>query len=208
MGVQVYSETVNYYFLCSSSAGEEIIFWKRAEERELLRDAAARRSISNQVKTREYDFRISQLKALRDVIIKYDGALKDALWEDLHKSPEEVYLTEISIVLQELNFHIKHLGKWMKPEKVKTPVHLWPSRSRIVPEPLGSALIIAPWNYPFQLLINPLVGALSAGCTACTQALALCPPHFTGYGRDDCRSLSSGTCYSLSGRPGGKHSSP
>ncbi len=117
-------------------------------------------------KTREYDFRISQLKALRDVIIKYDGALKDALWEDLHKSPEEVYLTEISIVLQELNFHIKHLGKWMKPEKVKTPVHLWPSRSRIVPEPLGSALIIAPWNYPFQLLINPLVGALSAGCTA------------------------------------------
>ncbi|MDC7240944.1 MAG: aldehyde dehydrogenase [Spirochaetales bacterium] len=116
--------------------------------------------------TRDYNFRVRQLKKLRDVIIKYDPAIKDALRKDLHKSPEEVYLTEISIVLQELNYHIRHLKKWMRTEKVKTPVHLWPSKSRIVSEPLGSSLIIAPWNYPFQLLINPLVGALSAGCTA------------------------------------------
>jgi aldehyde dehydrogenase (NAD+) len=90
--------------------------------------------------------------------------IEAALWEDLHKSPEETYLTEISIVTKEIDNHIKHLKKWTRPRRVPTPLHLLPSSSRIVYEPLGKALIVAPWNYPFQLLMNPLVGSISAGC--------------------------------------------
>ncbi|MDR3245878.1 MAG: aldehyde dehydrogenase [Prevotellaceae bacterium] len=116
--------------------------------------------------TKDVKFRLQQLKKFKSAILKYETKITDALWDDLHKSPEEVYLTEISIVLQEVNNHIKHLKKWAKPQNVATPLHLLPSKSRIMYEPLGLALIIAPWNYPFQLLMNPLVGAISAGCCA------------------------------------------
>tara|TARA_R110002050_G_scaffold225086_2_gene360954 strand:- start:233 stop:1441 length:1209 start_codon:yes stop_codon:yes gene_type:complete len=81
----------------------------------------------------------------------------------LHKSPEESYLTEISIVTGEIDNHIKHLKKWAKPKRVSTPLHLLPSSSKIIYEPLGLSLIVAPWNYLFQLLINSLVGSISAG---------------------------------------------
>jgi aldehyde dehydrogenase (NAD+) len=117
-------------------------------------------------RTKNVDFRLQQLKKLKSAILKYEAKITGALWNDLHKSPEEVYLTEISIVLQEINSHIKHLKKWAKPQRVATPVHLLPSKSRIIYEPLGVALIISPWNYPFQLLMNPLIGAVSAGCCA------------------------------------------
>ncbi len=115
-------------------------------------------------KTKEVNFRLKQLRKLKKAIIQNKKKLEDALWQDLHKSPEEAYLTEISIVTQEINNHIKHLKKWAKPKKISTPVHLLPSSSKIIYEPLGIALIVAPWNYPFQLLINSLVGAISSGC--------------------------------------------
>ncbi len=111
-------------------------------------------------------FRRRQLQALRDAILEWERPLAEALWEDLHKSYEEAYMTELSIVLGEIENHIRHLGRWMAPERVATPLKMFPSRSRVVSEPLGSALIVAPWNYPVQLLLNPLVGAISAGCTA------------------------------------------
>lgn len=117
-------------------------------------------------KTKDIDFRIASLRKFREAILTYEGRIVDALWEDLHKSNEESYLTEISIVLSEIDFHISNLRKWSRSKKVSTPLHLMPSSSRIYYEPLGVALIIAPWNYPFQLLMNPLVGALSAGCCA------------------------------------------
>jgi aldehyde dehydrogenase (NAD+) len=116
--------------------------------------------------TKDVEFRIRQLKKFRATIRQFEKRLYDALWADLHKSPEEAFLTEISIVLLEINNHIKHLRKWAKPKRVATPLHLLPSSSRILYEPLGVSLIIAPWNYPFQLLMNPLVGAISAGCCA------------------------------------------
>ena len=116
--------------------------------------------------TKNIDFRIKQLKILKSTIIKFEEKISSALYEDLHKSKEEAYLTEISIVLQEINNHIRHLRSWAKPEKVRTPWHLLPSAGKIIYEPLGLALIIAPWNYPFQLLFNPLIGAVSAGCCA------------------------------------------
>lgn len=115
-------------------------------------------------KSMDVGFRINQLKTLKSSIKKYQNQIEEALWLDLHKSPEEAYLTEISIVLNEINHHIKNLRKWAKPKKVPTPIHLFPSKSKIIFEPLGISLIIAPWNYPFQLLINTLVGSISAGC--------------------------------------------
>jgi len=116
--------------------------------------------------TRSYHFRIEQLKRFKSAILKYEKRIAEALWDDLHKSYEEAFLTEMSLVTQEIDNHIAHLSGWLKPKKVSTPIHLQPSSSYILTEPLGVALIIAPWNYPFQLLMNPLVGAISAGCCA------------------------------------------
>ena len=112
------------------------------------------------------EFRREQLKKLLEALKKWEKALCDALWSDLHKSAEEAILTELSIVSGEVKNHIKHLKGWMRRESRPTPLKMTPSRSRIVSEPLGNALIISPWNYPVQLLLNPLVGAISAGCTA------------------------------------------
>lgn len=117
-------------------------------------------------KTKSLRFRLDQLKKLKKAIKKYQVELQDALWTDLHKSNEEAYITEISIVNQEIDYHIKHLNGWMRPKRVRTPLHLLPSSSKITYEPLGVSLIFAPWNYPFQLLINALVGSISAGCCA------------------------------------------
>ena len=110
--------------------------------------------------------RKANLKALEKAVLKWEKPLCDALWSDLHKSYEEAYLTEISILLGELRTHIRKIGKWTKPVRKPTPLKMFPSRSRILSEPLGTALIISPWNYPVQLLLTPLVGAISAGCTA------------------------------------------
>lgn len=115
-------------------------------------------------KTKPIAFRKQQLLALKEAIRQNEEKIQQALWQDLHKSPEESYLTEISIVLSEVDNHIRHLKKWSRPKRVSTPVHLMFSKSRIIYEPLGVALVVAPWNYPFQLLFNPLIGAISAGC--------------------------------------------
>ena len=116
--------------------------------------------------TKSLKFRLENLSRLKKAIIKYETRITEALWTDLHKSYEEAYLTEISIVVQEIDKHINHLKRWARPKRVPTPLHLLPSKSRIIYEPLGIALILAPWNYPFQLLMNPLVGAISSGCCA------------------------------------------
>lgn len=111
-------------------------------------------------------FRLEQLQRLKQCIEKYEQQISKALYQDLRKSSQESYLTEISIVLQELNLHIKRLKTWTRSRIVRTPLHLFPSTSKMTYQPLGIALIIAPWNYPFQLLMNPLIGAISAGCCA------------------------------------------
>ena len=121
-------------------------------------------------------FRRTMLRRLDQALGQWERRLCDALWEDLHKSPEEAVLTELSIVRGEVRNHLRHLGRWMRPERRPTPLKLQPSTSRILSEPLGTALIIAPWNYPMQLLLNPLVGAISAGCTA-----VLKPSPYTPY---------------------------
>ena len=114
--------------------------------------------------TKAINFRLAQLRKLKKVILQNQQKIEQALWKDLHKSPEEAYLTEISIVTGEIDNHIKQLKKWAKPKRVSTPIHLLPSSSKIIYEPLGVALIVSPWNYPFQLVFNSLVGAISSGC--------------------------------------------
>lgn len=116
--------------------------------------------------TLDRKFRKEQLKKLQRALKEWEKPLCDALWKDLHKSREEAILTELSIVAGEVKNHISHLRSWMKSRSASTPLKMMPSRSRMVSEPLGNALIISPWNYPIQLLLNPLVGAISAGCTA------------------------------------------
>lgn len=116
--------------------------------------------------TLSFKFRKEQLKKLNDALKEWEKPLCDALWKDLHKSAEEAILTELSIVAGEIKNHIKHLRSWMRSRCVSTPLKMMPSRSSVVSEPLGNALIISPWNYPVQLLLNPLVGAISSGCTA------------------------------------------
>jgi aldehyde dehydrogenase (NAD+) len=126
----------------------------------------AQRDFFSTHQTKDINFRIENLKKFKASIRKYESKISNALWTDLHKSTEEAYLTEISIVLQEIDNHLKHLKRWAKPKRVKTPLQLLPSSCKIFYEPLGIALIIAPWNYPFQLLMNSVVGAISSGCCA------------------------------------------
>ena len=116
--------------------------------------------------TLDIKFRKEMLQKLYKAMEKWESRLCDALWKDLHKSYEEAYLTEVSIVKGEIRNHIRHVAGWARRKKVNSPIKLFPSRSYITKEPLGCSLIISPWNYPVQLLLNPLVGAISAGCTA------------------------------------------
>ena len=111
-------------------------------------------------------FRRQMLCKLSNAMHEYEKPLAEALWTDLHKSYEEAYLTELSIVYGEIRNHLRHLSSWAKPERKSSPLAILPASSHIIKEPLGNTLIIAPWNYPVQLLLNPLVGAISAGCTA------------------------------------------
>ena len=116
--------------------------------------------------TLDVSFRRKMLERFSEALDKWEERLCDALWADLHKSYEEAYLTEISIIKAEVRTHLRKVKQWSKRRRVATPLKLFPSQSYVVKEPLGNALIIAPWNYPVQLLLNPLVGAISAGCTA------------------------------------------
>lgn len=127
---------------------------------------AKQRALFRTHQTLDINYRIRALKRLRGAIKMYEEELAEALYKDLHKSYEEAFITEISIVLGEIDNFLKNLPRWAAPSKKSTPLTLFPSRSVVLTEPLGVALIIAPWNYPVQLLLNPLVGAIAAGCTA------------------------------------------
>lgn len=114
-------------------------------------------------KTKDVEFRIDMLTRLKDAIKSNEEKIHEALKKDLGKSPFEAYVTEVGFVLSSISFMIKNLEEWMIPENVKTPAHLQPAKSFIVREPYGSILIIGPFNYPFQLVMDPLVGAIAAG---------------------------------------------
>ena len=139
---------------------------KETLAKDIIKIYKSQRNFFASQETKSIDFRLQQLKKLKEAILQYEDKVYEALWKDLHKSKEEAFLTETSLLLEELDYHIKNLKKWAKPKRVGTPLQIKPSSSRILYEPLGIALIIAPWNYPFQLTLNPLIGAISAGCCA------------------------------------------
>lgn len=122
-----------------------------------------KRKFFDEGNTRSYEFRIEQLYKLKRVIKSNEREIIEALHKDLGKPEFEAFTSEIGVMYEEINYAVKNLKDWMKPEKVSTPLVMQPSKSVIYSEPLGVVLIIGPWNYPFQLLLAPLVGAISAG---------------------------------------------
>lgn len=113
--------------------------------------------------TKPYPFRKEQLQKLKKAVLDHEQELYDALFADLKKSPEETWVTETGFLLAEINNAIKNLRRWMEPERAATNLLNLPSSSYVIREPLGTVLILGPWNYPLNLLFTPLVGALAAG---------------------------------------------
>lgn len=129
----------------------------------ILETLEKQRKFFNSGKTRPVEFRLGQLRTLKQAIKNHEQQIIEALAADLAKSEFESYETEIGSTYQEINFAIKHLRSWIKPEKVPTPLTILPSRSFIYKEPRGTSLIIGPWNFPFQLNMIPLLGSIAAG---------------------------------------------
>jgi len=126
-------------------------------------------------KTKNLSYRIEALENLLNSVKAYEHQIMEALKADLNKSEFDAYTTEIMIVLEEIKFTLKNLKSWAKPRKVKTPITHLGSSSYIYPEPYGVALIISPWNYPFQLAVAPLIGSIAAGNCAIIKPSELTP---------------------------------
>lgn len=116
--------------------------------------------------TKDVEFRKEQLVKLKETIKKYEEQVIEALALDLRKSEFEAFTTEIGIVYDSISYFLKNINSWMEPQPVKTPLHFQPAKSYVVREPYGVTLIIGPFNYPFQLIMEPLIGAIIGGNTA------------------------------------------
>lgn len=125
--------------------------------------------------TRSYQYRRKQLEALMQCVYDYEHKISAALYADLGKNKEEAWFTEIGLLLEEIKYTLRHLNKWMKPKRVWAGLTTFPSTAKIHQEPRGVVLIIAPWNYPFQLSLVPLVGAIAAGCCAVIKPSEMAP---------------------------------
>jgi aldehyde dehydrogenase (NAD+) len=125
--------------------------------------------------TRSLEFRRAQLRRLHEALEANESALLAALHADLRKSAHEAWAGELGFVLSDLRHALRHLPGWMNPERRRTPLLAWPARGFVQPEPYGVVLIIGPWNYPLQLLLSPLAGALAAGNCAVLKPSELAP---------------------------------
>ena len=125
--------------------------------------------------TRSADFRLAALERLQNAVRRHEDDLAAAMTADFRKAPLEVYMTETGLVLDEIRFHRKHLRRWMRETRVPTPLAQFPARSFRSPEPYGVCLIVAPWNYPIQLCLEPLIGAISGGNCAVVKPSAYAP---------------------------------
>lgn len=133
------------------------------------------REYFRQGRTREVSFRKGMLRKLRDAILKFEPQIEKALQDDLGKSAFEAYATETGLILEELNYHLRHLKKWSRRKRVRTPLVHLPGKSFIYPEPFGQVLIMGTWNYPMQIVLLPLVGAISAGNCAILKPSEMAP---------------------------------
>lgn len=124
---------------------------------------------------RDVNDRVTQLRQLKRFLIEDEAAIEEALHADLGNSPTEAYVTEIGFVINEVDHMLSNIEKWTRPRKVSLPLHQRPGSARVVPEPLGTVLIISPWNYPVHLLLAPLVPAIAAGNTAVLKPSEIAP---------------------------------
>ncbi|MGW1838544.1 aldehyde dehydrogenase family protein [Streptomyces sp. NPDC002067] len=141
-------------------------------------------------RTKPLAWRLDRLTTLRTLLTEHTDVFLDALHTDLGKGRTEAYRTEIGFTLHEIDHTVEHLEEWLRPRPAAVPEALRPAEARVVREPLGVTLIIAPWNYPLQLALAPLVGALAAGNTAVVKPSELAPatsaalarllPHYLG----------------------------
>ena len=125
--------------------------------------------------TRSFSFRKEQLIKLKKILLKYEDEIYAALGSDLSKSKEESYASEFVLLIGEINHTLKNLNNWMQPQTVRTTLVNLPSSSKIYRDSLGVVLIIAPWNYPLQLLLIPFVGAIAGGNCAVLKPSELAP---------------------------------
>lgn len=139
---------------------------KKTQPEQALAAFQAQRAFFRQGHTRSVLFRKTQLQNLQRLLRENEEDLMAALAKDFRKPGFEAYTSEIGVLYKELNLALAKLNAWTRPKSVKTPITLWPSKSRVYYEPKGNVLIIAPWNYPIQLLLAPAIAALAAGNTA------------------------------------------
>jgi aldehyde dehydrogenase (NAD+) len=125
--------------------------------------------------TKPLSWRLAQLAALRRMLLERAPDFEDALLADLAKNPTESQIAEIGFVVGEIDHTVKHLRRWLRPRRVSVPGALMPARASVVREPLGVVLVISPWNYPVQLLLAPVVGALAAGNAVLLKPSELAP---------------------------------
>ena len=125
--------------------------------------------------TLSYEFRKEQLQKLKEALHRYEQEIYNSLYSDLKKSAEESWVTEIGMTISEINYALKKLSKWMRPQRVGTNLLNFPSKSYVLYEPLGVSLIIGPWNYPLQLLFVPLIGSIAAGNCAVIKPSEFAP---------------------------------
>lgn len=151
---------IKFKYLTNARIIKEIVLMENNRIKETVKK---QRAYFNSGKTKDVLLRKDSLKKLREAILKYEAEINQSLKKDLNKSVFESYATEIGMVLHELHLSIKNIKKWAKPKKVSGTLTQFPSKSYIYPEPYGVVLIIAPWNYPFQLTLMPLIGAITAG---------------------------------------------
>lgn len=137
--------------------------YENMEYKEIVKIVNEQKEYFNNGKTLDIEFRLAELKRLKSAIIGNEQEILNALKQDLYKPLIESYTSEIGLIIREINTAIKNLKKWAKPEKIKSTFLTFPSKNYIMAEPFGVSLIISPWNYPFQLSLVPLVGAIAAG---------------------------------------------
>lgn len=154
---------------------------RRLEQKEKKREAEIRELVNAQRRyflsgvTLSYEARMDALRRVRWALRKFEPQLLRALYQDLHKSPSEGYMAELSLAKEELNYCMRHLAGWMRREYVKTGVSCFPSKCFTVAEPYGVVLIMAPWNYPVLLCMEPLINAIAAGNCVIIKPSAYAP---------------------------------
>ncbi|RYD19512.1 MAG: aldehyde dehydrogenase family protein [Verrucomicrobiaceae bacterium] len=125
--------------------------------------------------TRPLDYRRAALRILSEALDRHEAEILQALEADLGKNPVQAFTSELMTVQLEISHALRHLKRWMKPERRSVPMLALPGSARVVREPCGAVLIIGPWNYPLQLMLAPLAGALAAGCTAILKPSEFAP---------------------------------